>query len=97
MNLFKDWINLSKHITHSSQVISKLTCPNCQQLGINFQYVGDLETRIGYLAIWCSYCLHGIHISRVAIPKEAEALPFGVSNEELLRKIPNFIHVEPEN
>lgn len=93
---FLKWTHLTRDIYKNLPNLAALPCPTCHQLGIKFQFVGDLETRIGYMAIWCSFCLHGIHIARVNIPEQAPALPFGISGEEISRRIPNFIHVKPD-
>jgi hypothetical protein len=92
MSSFNDWIELYKRV-NALEDSNDLPCPNCSKAGIHFQYVGDPETRIGYLALWCSFCLHGIHISRVLIPEDSDFLPFDCVEEEVANLIPNFTHV----
>jgi hypothetical protein len=36
-------------------------CPECGERSIQYIFVGDLETRVGYLAIWCTACNQGLH------------------------------------
>jgi hypothetical protein len=89
--LFNCWLNLAKTLPDNSSNI----CPICQQKTVEFQYVGDPKTRIGYLDIWCSECLKGVHISRVGIPPNVSFLPFDVSGEELSKRIPDFTQITP--
>jgi hypothetical protein len=92
---FQEWISITTNIYKNLPNVPVLICPNCHKLGIDFQFIGNLQTRIGYMAIWCAFCLHGIHLSRVHIPDKAQAIPFDMSVEEISKRIPNFTHVEP--
>ncbi|MFN6463357.1 MAG: hypothetical protein RMZ41_016305 [Nostoc sp. DedVER02] len=92
---FSQWLSIATEINHSLPNVPVLNCPNCHQQEVDFQFVGDLQTRIGYMAIWCPFCLHGIHLSRVLIPAVLEANSFDISIEEVSKRIPNFTHVEP--
>lgn len=74
---------------------SPMDCPRCGQNSVDMQYVGDNETRVGYLDVWCSSCLHGIHISRVKVPLNANMLTFETSNEQIARRIPSFKQETP--
>ncbi len=84
-SLFLRWMYLVSDINNSLPNLPALACPNCYRLGVDFQYVGDLEIRIGYMVIWCPFCLQGIQISRVSIP--AQALPFNSGRARVLSKI----------
>ncbi|QUH28786.1 hypothetical protein [Vallitalea guaymasensis] len=94
--VYKSWLNESLKI---SQLINGekivFTCPNCNSHEVDYQYIGDSKTGIGYLLFWCNKCLKGIHISRVIIPPKAKFISFDISDEELLRKVPNFEQVLP--
>ncbi|MGD1914541.1 MAG: hypothetical protein ACFB2X_28010 [Rivularia sp. (in: cyanobacteria)] len=92
---FREWISITTDIYNNLPNVPVLTCPNCHKLGVDFQFIGDLKTRIGFMVVWCPFCLHGIHLSRVDIPQKAQALPFDISIEEILQRIPNFIPVKP--
>ncbi|WP_371365960.1 hypothetical protein SRRS_05210 [Sporomusa rhizae] len=89
------WLKLAKEIVDSVNRNShvKSTCPKCKNHSIDYQYVGNLVTRIGYLNIWCKECHTGIHISRIKIPDNANVISFDTSEEELAKRIPNFMHV----
>ncbi|MBE8999343.1 hypothetical protein IQ274_14210 [Nostoc sp. LEGE 12447] len=95
-SLFLKWMYLVSDINNFLPNSTALACPNCYQLGVDFQYVGDLQTKIGYMVIWCPFCLQGIHISRVSIPDQAQALSFNLSPEKILKRIPNFTLVKPD-
>ena len=95
-SLFLRWMYLVTDINNSLPNLPVLACRSCYRLGVDFQYVGDLQTRIGYMVIWCPFCLQGIHISRVSIPDQAQALAFNVSAEQILNRIPNFTHLKPD-
>ncbi|MGB6295283.1 MAG: hypothetical protein WBF90_03750 [Rivularia sp. (in: cyanobacteria)] len=92
---FQEWISITTDIYNNLPDLPVLTCPNCHKLGIDFQLVGDLHTKIGFMVCWCPFCLHGIHLSRVYIPDKAQPIPFDMSVEEISKRIPNFIHVKP--
>lgn len=96
-NLFHLWMSIATDINNTLPNVTVLACPSCHRLGVDFQFVGDFQTKIGYMAIWCPFCLHGIHISRVRIPEKVQSIPFNTSAEEISRRIPNFTHVEPDD
>lgn len=52
--MFQKWLNLAKYITEFLPKVPVLDCPKCNNKSIDFQYVGDMKTRIGYLDIWCT-------------------------------------------
>lgn len=93
--IFSQWLSIATEINHSLPDVPVLYCPNCHQQQVDFQFVGDLQTRIGYMAIWCPFCLYGIHLSRVRIPDEIQAIDFDIPIEEISKRIPNFTHVKP--
>jgi transcription elongation factor Elf1 len=72
------------------QKIYRFQCPICGNKTIEYLYVGDRLTRIGFLRVWCSICLKGVHISRVSIPKD---INMGDFNDEL--DIPDFEQILP--
>lgn len=94
-NIFNKWISLTTDIYNDLPNMPPLACPNCHKLGVDFQFIGNLQTKIGFMVVWCPFCLHGIHLSRVRIPEKAPALPFDTSAEEISKLIPNFTDVKP--
>lgn len=94
-NIFNKWLSLTIDIYKNLPNVPALNCPSCNQLGIDFQFVGDLQTRIGFMVIWCPHCLNGIHLSRVCIPIQAQVIPFNSSPEIITKRIPNLIYMQP--
>ncbi|MFJ4616599.1 hypothetical protein [Streptomyces sp. NPDC088812] len=45
------------------------SCPHCGENRLEYRYVVDPESRIGYVLLWCGACLHGISVSRVKAPE----------------------------
>jgi len=92
--VFNHWIKVAATIAKESQEISNISCPHCKDKNLDYLYIGDEKTHIGYVQIWCNTCLTGINISRVKIPKEAKTISFdsGVDLEEL---IPKYNQVSP--
>ena len=90
-----DWLTVFKDLVSSGGKSITNACPECGAASVNFQYVGDTKTRVGYLRIWCSSCWKGVHLSRVRIPETAQMLSFDAPKEELDRKEPRFEVLEP--
>lgn len=84
---YMKWIKASFKIKEDPD---NCICPQCSNIGLRIQYIGDLDKRTGYALVWCDNCLHGIHISRTFIPADVHALPFSVSTEEIARYVPAF-------
>lgn len=76
----EEWYKLIGKLNH----VEKLKCPNCEIKNIDYLYIGDEKTKIGYLHIWCNGCKKGIYISRVKIPEYLKFVSFEESkNMEL--------------
>lgn len=96
--MFKKWLDLIGLIQDAKSNTETIGCPSCRCDGcIDFQYVGNLESRIGYLDVWCTKCNHGIHMSRVQAPEGFSMLPFGSDSETIASRIPNFTRIEPKS
>lgn len=65
---------------------SHIECPNCGKCGIEYLYTGDERTRIGFLQIWCSECLKGVHISRVETLRNAKFVSFDADLGDIVPK-----------
>jgi hypothetical protein len=92
--MFSDWLTLYKQI-YASPVGHALTCPECGNEAVDFQYVGDRGAQRGYVDIWCRHCNKGVHLSRVAIPDDAQVIAFDASDDVLTARIPDFEQVVP--
>lgn len=92
--MFKDWLNLGILLKDNAFSTENLHCPECSKKNISYLYVGDNETNIGYLQIWCNSCNKGIHMSRVMIPEGAKRIEFG-DRDSLVKLVPNYEHIHP--
>lgn len=92
--MFNDWLKLLKELSKSDYLTKDFTCPECGQKSVEYIYVGDPTTRIGYLPIWCKECNNGIQVSRVKIPQGVKMIKFG-DLESIKNTIPNFKQVVP--
>ena len=92
--MFNDWLKLLKELSKNNYSTKGFICPECGQKSVDYVYVGNPTTRIGYLPIWCKNCNKGIQISRVEIPKGVNMIEF--SNLKCIKDtIPNFKQVVP--
>lgn len=65
-------------------------CPNCGARTLNLAFTGLVRDRVGYASFWCSTCLYGIHLSRVAVPDGVPMESIEVPPHERTRKVPNY-------
>ena len=93
--MFDDWLKLLKKLAKNNYSTKGFICPECGQKSVEYIYVGDPTTNIGYLPIWCRSCNKGIQISRVEIPKGVDMLEFG-DLENIKKIIPAFSQVVPK-
>ena len=93
--MFNDWLKLLKQLSKNNYSTKDFICPECGQKSVEYIYVGDPITNIGYLPIWCKSCNKGIQISRVEIPKEAKMIEFS-DLESIKKTIPNFNQIVPK-
>ncbi len=70
--MYNKWVRLVIDIDEKNELI----CPECRVNNVEYQYVGDKESRVGYLVIWCNACNNGIRISRVKAPIGENMLSF---------------------
>jgi len=69
-----------------------ISCPTCGQKRLEFRYIGDPSTRIGYVLLWCNACLHGISVSRVRAPESV--VMGGFDDPHALAGVPQFLCYE---
>lgn len=94
--MFNDWLKLLKKISKNNYVTDSFICPECGQKSVEYVYVGDSTTHIGYLPIWCKNCNKGIQISRVEIPEGVSMIEFG-DLKSIKKIIPNFRQIAPDD
>lgn len=69
-------IEVASKITSKECKVEQIMCLQCNEKCIDYMYIGDKKTRIGYLQVWCNNCLNGIYISRVAVPEGLKMISF---------------------
>ncbi len=72
--------------------ITNLPCPRCGHMELHVQFRADAD-RLGYGAMWCTHCNHGVFLSRVDVPQGFDTIPIDAPYN--FHPIPDFIHVEP--
>ena len=82
----KKWLHLGSKIVGDLENTNQLICPNCGKQGIDYLYVGDEQTRVGYVQIWCNKCLKGIYISRAIAPQKANFVNFDTEIKDIVPK-----------
>ena len=68
-------------------------CPRCENRGIDYIYIGDGDTRIGYLQVWCNKCLRGMYVSRAVAPPNAKFVTFETDLKGIVPKKIEFVNV----
>lgn len=89
------WLSVFVVISDEIFNTSNISCPNCGEKDVDFQYVGYVKSRLGYLQIWCRTCRHGIHFSRVRAPAGVPLLPIDSAPDVIAHRIPKITEVEP--
>ena len=79
----KMWVNIISKIPNN---IAEARCPICGKHTMNYMYVGEEKTRIGYLNIWCDGGLKGIYISRTVAPRNAKFVTFDAELSSIIPK-----------
>ena len=46
--IFHKWISITNDIYKNLPNVPVLACPSCHKLRFDFQFIGDLETQIGF-------------------------------------------------
>lgn len=93
--MFQDWLTIYKKTRDSTILKSDCICPECGANSIDLQFVGDIRERIGYLDMWCTTCLRGVHISRVLIPEGEPMISFDDPISTMTDRIPDFKQITP--
>ena len=47
------WERTILEIVKDFDNINQIKCPSCGKCGMDYIYIGDGDTRIGYLQVWC--------------------------------------------
>ena len=87
------WLKLFSATAKAPERLRHASCPRCGQTPLDAQYVASPDDRIGYAALWCRNCWHGIWVSRTGVPDGWDYATFEEAEGGL---IPDFVRVEPE-
>lgn len=93
--MFHKWVQLIAQIWDNLPPKNILVCPRCGKPSIDYQYVGDKDSSIGHIVIWCKSCLHEIHMSRVGIPNNANVISYKEDPKVVAERIPKFTQINP--
>lgn len=94
--MFKKWlIEVAAKISGKECEATEINCPHCNQKCIDYLYIGDKETRIGYLQVWCNNCLNGIYICRTMAPEGLKMISFD-ETIDLDNIIPHYHKLTPD-
>ena len=84
------WMEVAEHVLAGT---SAITCPNCGSTEVASRFVGGGESRLGYGAVWCNACLHGVWLSRLTIPLGIPMV--AIDSDPASIDIPRFKQVTP--
>jgi hypothetical protein len=89
----RKWLDAAKAIASGIDDSALPLCPACAQRAVDYLYVGDPATRIGFLVIWCHACLRGVHISRTRTPANVHFMTFEDAKTAIAQRVPTFTEV----
>ncbi|MCP1226593.1 hypothetical protein [Sebaldella sp. S0638] len=85
--IFYEWLRLVCDDKEGSEF---LVCPRCKEKAVDYIYIGDKKSMIGYLQTWCNSCKYRIYISRVIMPEGLKTRDFKDDMSDLPEIIPEF-------
>lgn len=85
------WMKIVSQMVGDLDNAHQIECPNCKKEAIDYLYIGDEKTRVGYVQIWCNACLKGVYISRAIAPINAK---FKTFEEDIKDIVPQYEFIE---
>lgn len=85
------WMHILMQLTTDFDRVNQINCPNCKECEIDYLYIGEASTRVGFLQVWCKKCLKGIYVSRAVAPQNAKFVTFDTDIKDL---IPSYEFVD---
>lgn len=82
----EEWMKILPKLIDNLANPQEIQCPNCREYEVEYLYIGDEKTRIGYFQMWCNKCLKGIYVSRAKAPVNARFVTFDHDLNEILPK-----------
>ncbi|SDO95281.1 hypothetical protein [Actinacidiphila guanduensis] len=86
------WLRVLSQVVDRKGDVGLIPCPECGQNRLEIRYIVKLETRIGYVLLWCGACLHGISVSRVRAPEGAPT--WSIEDPASVEGVPDFARRE---
>lgn len=87
------WLDAVKAIASGLDDDTLPICPACRRQPVDYLYVGDATTRLGYLVVWCNACQQGVRISRAQAPVHAHFMTFTEPDSAFAARVPAFTEV----
>ena len=87
------WFEAVMAITSGIDDSALPLCPECAKQHVDYLYVGDPATRIGFLVVWCHACLRGTRISRARAPIGVHFMTFDDAESAIAERVPTFTEV----
>lgn len=87
------WFDAVMAITSGIDDSALPLCPECAKQRVDYLYIGDAATRIGYLVVWCHACLRGARISRAKAPIDVHFMTFEEADSAIAERVPTFTEV----
>lgn len=88
----RGWVDVLTIVTSAVDDDNLPLCPRCGQQRVDYAYMGDSKSRIGFLVMWCDACRHGVRISRAKAPANVHFMPFSDRNAFAAR-VPTFTEI----
>ncbi len=87
---YKSWLDVVKKIqTHQAGI--PIYSPECPGEEVCYKYIGNTESRYGYLIAWCNASKKGINISRLKIPEGVNFTSIDLPEEQVNEGVPDDI------
>lgn len=86
-----NWMGIVAQLSKNFAKLDHVKCPNCGEARLDYIYIGDEKTRIGFLQVWCNKCLKGIYVSRVTAFPNAK---FATFDSDVKNIVPQIDFVE---
>lgn len=84
------WVRVFAAITESPVDTKRAPCPNCGFFEVRFRYVADVQSRVGFCALWCEHCGHGHTLARVRVPDGIDFVPLDARDDVIRAAVPDF-------
>ena len=70
------WEKILYLIIDNAEQINQLNCPNCGKQRLDYLYIGEDDSRVSHLQVWCTECKRGTYVSRVQAPPGSKFISY---------------------